>query len=98
MKDELKDDLVSRKAVSDAVYNLCSTDGDNPYCENPHIDAIRNAIFDLPSVKAVDVDKLIKKLNNRIDEFIKKYPDKKDGVAVESIRELIHIIRLEVEE
>ena len=98
MEDELKDDLVSRKAVSDAMYNLCNTDGDNPYCENPNIDAIQDAILDLPPVKTVDADKLIKKLDNRIDEFIKKHPDKKDCEAVVMMQELIHLIRLEAEE
>lgn len=48
--------------------------------------------------KMIDADKLIKKLNNRIDEFVKKHPEKKYSVEVESIRELIHIIRLEAEE
>jgi len=98
MKDGLKDDLVSRKAASDAMYNLCSTDRDNPYCENPHIDAIQDAILDLPPVKTVDADKLIKKLDSRIDEFIKKHPDKKYCEPVVMIQELIHLIRLEAEE
>lgn len=48
--------------------------------------------------KIVDAEKLIKKLNSRIDEFVKKHPEKKTGVEVESIRELIHIIELEAEE
>lgn len=98
MKNELKDDLVSRKAVSDAMYNLCSTDGDNPYCENPHIDAIQDAILDLPPVKVVDAEKLIKKLDNRIDEFIKKHPDQKSSEPVVMMQELIHVIKLEAEE
>lgn len=47
--------------------------------------------------KMIDAEKLIKKLDSRIDEFTKKHPEKKDSVEVESIRELIHIIELEVE-
>lgn len=95
MKDELKDDSVSRKAVSDAMYNLCSTDGNNPYRDNPHIDVIQDAILNLPSVSAVDVDKVIKKLNGRIDEFIKKHPGKKDCAEVQIIREFIQMLERE---
>lgn len=48
--------------------------------------------------KMIDAEKLIKRLDNRIDEFIKKYPDKKDCEAVVMMQELIHLIRLEAEE
>lgn len=45
--------------------------------------------------KMIDADRLIKRLQWRIDEYIAKYPDKKNSVAVESVRELIHVIDLE---
>lgn len=52
-------------------------------------------VKEIREINFVDADKLIKKLDNRIDEFIKKHPVKKNGVEVESIRELIHVIELE---
>ena len=48
--------------------------------------------------KMIDAEKLIKKLDNRIDEFIKNHPDQKNSEPVMMMQELIHIIRLEVEE
>jgi len=48
--------------------------------------------------KMIDAEKLIKKLDNRIDEFVKKHPDKKDCEAVAMMQELIHVIKLEAEE
>ena len=46
-------DLISRQAVLDAMYELCSTGEtlkENPWRDNPHIDAITDAIANLPSV------------------------------------------------
>lgn len=47
-------DLISRQAVLDAMYALCDTGEtlkENPWRDNPHIDAITDAIEDLPSVE-----------------------------------------------
>jgi len=46
-------DAISRQAVLDAMYALCGTGEtlkENPWRDNPHIDAITDAIDDLPSV------------------------------------------------
>ena len=46
-------DLIERQAVLDAMYALCNTDEtlkENPWRDNPHIDAITDAIEDLPPV------------------------------------------------
>lgn len=47
--------------------------------------------------KTVSVNNIVKKLDDRISEFIKKQPDKKSSEAVVMMQELIHIIELEVE-
>lgn len=63
-------------------------------------DAEREAILMGAGVlvdEATSIDNIIKKLDDRIFEFIKKHPEKKNGAEVESIRELIHTIELEVE-
>lgn len=44
------------------------------------------------------VDNIIKKLDDRIDEFVKKHPDKKDCEAVVMMQELMQMIEREVEE
>lgn len=47
------DDAISRQAVLDAMYDLCDTGEtlkENPWRDNPHIDAITDVIEDLPSV------------------------------------------------
>lgn len=47
------DDAISRQAVLDAMYKLCDTGGtleENPWRDNPHIDAITDAVDDLPPV------------------------------------------------
>lgn len=47
------DDAISRQEVQDAMYDLCDTGEtlkENPWRDNPHIDAIIDAIDDLPSV------------------------------------------------
>lgn len=46
-------DCISRQAVLDAMYELCDTGEtlkENPWRDNPHIDAITDAIENLPSV------------------------------------------------
>ena len=45
-------DAISRQAVLDAMYELCGEGSltDNPWRDNPHIDAITDAIENLPSV------------------------------------------------
>jgi hypothetical protein len=47
------EDAISRQAVLDAMYELCNTEEtleENPWRDNPHIDAITDAIENLPSV------------------------------------------------
>lgn len=47
------EDAISRQAVIDAMYALCNTGEtlkENPWRDNPHIDAITDAIEDLPLV------------------------------------------------
>ena len=46
-------DAISRQAVLNAMYELCSTGEtlkENPWRDNPHIDAVVEAIEELPSV------------------------------------------------
>jgi len=46
-------DAISRQAVLDAMYALCGTGEtlkENPWRDNPHIDAVVEAIEELPSV------------------------------------------------
>ena len=43
----------------------------------------------------IDEKRVIAKLEKRIDEFIKSHPDQKDGVSVQIIRELTHMVELE---
>lgn len=91
-------DYISRQKVIDAMYELCDTDKNNPYRENPHIDAIQDKLLEIPSERAIDADEIIKKLDNRIDEFIKKHPDKKNSEPVVMLQELIQMIEEEVED
>ena len=47
------EDFISRQAAIDALYALCDTGTslkENPWRDNPHIDAIIDTIDDLPSV------------------------------------------------
>jgi hypothetical protein len=47
------EDAISRQAVLDDMYELCNTEEtleENPWRDNPHIDAITDAIENLPSV------------------------------------------------
>ena len=55
IKPELKscEDAISRQAVLDAMYELCDTGEtlkENPWRDNPHIDAVVDTIERLPSV------------------------------------------------
>lgn len=53
LEREYCEDAISRQAVLDAMYNLCNTGEnlqENPWRDNPHIDAITDAIEDLPSI------------------------------------------------
>lgn len=47
--------------------------------------------------EATSIDNIIKKLDDRIFEFIKKHPGKKDCEAVVMMQELIQMIEREVE-
>ena len=46
-------------------------------------------------VVMVDEKIIIKKLEKRIDDFVKLYPNKKGCEQVETIREFIHLLELE---
>jgi hypothetical protein len=51
LEQEPCDDAISRQAVLDAMYELCNTREtlkENPWRDNPHIDAITDAINALP--------------------------------------------------
>ena len=53
LEQESCEDVISRQAVLDAMYELCDTGEtlrENPYRDNPYIDAITDAIYELPSV------------------------------------------------
>jgi len=53
LKQEPCDNAVSRQAALDAMYELCNTGEtleENPWRDNPHIDAIIDAINNLPPV------------------------------------------------
>ena len=43
----------------------------------------------------VDEKKVIKKLQDRIDDFVLKHPDRKDCEAVQTIREFINMLEEE---
>lgn len=45
--------------------------------------------------RLIDADRLIEKLDDRIDEFIKKQPDKKNSEPVVMMQELIQLIERE---
>lgn len=46
----------------------------------------------------IDETKIIKKLQTRIDEFIKTHPEKKDCESVQTIREFINLLEIEAKE
>lgn len=43
----------------------------------------------------IDESRIIKTLENRIDEFVKKYPKEKSCISVQTIQEFIHMLELE---
>ncbi len=43
----------------------------------------------------IDETVIIKKLDTRIDEFVKKYPQKKDCEQIYVLREFIHMLETE---
>ena len=45
----------------------------------------------------VDERKIIRKLEKRIDGFVKVHPKEKDCAEVQSIKEFIHMLQLEAE-
>lgn len=45
----------------------------------------------------VDEKKVIKKLQDRIDDFVLKYPDKKDCEVVQTVEEFIQMLEEEAE-
>lgn len=45
----------------------------------------------------IDEKKIIKKLDNRIDTFVKQHPEEKDCLAVQSVREFKQMIEAEAE-
>lgn len=53
LEQEPCDDAISRQAAIDAMYALCDTGEtlkENPWRDNPHIDAITDALDNLPPV------------------------------------------------
>lgn len=46
----------------------------------------------------IDEKKIIRKLEMRIDEFVKKHPKEKNSVSVQAINEFIHMLQLEARE
>lgn len=63
------DDLIQRQAVLDAMYELCNTEEtlkENPWRDNPHIDAITDAIENLPPVQPEQA-KMIKEIREWIN-------------------------------
>lgn len=56
-------DAISRQAVIDAMYELCNTREtleENPWRDNPHIDAIIDAINNLPPVNPQEEGEYLK--------------------------------------
>lgn len=46
----------------------------------------------------IDEEKVIRKIQGRIDEFLKRHPGKKGCEAVRAQEEFIHMLRLEASE
>ena len=46
----------------------------------------------------IDEQHVIQNLQQRIDEYLLKYPKEKDSEKVTTIREFIHILKLEAKE
>ena len=50
-------DLISRQAVKNALYELCDTGEtlkENPWRDNPHIDALIETVEEIPSAEQID--------------------------------------------
>ena len=43
----------------------------------------------------IDENVLIKRMKNRIDEFVQKYPERADGLEVETIKQFIDMLQIE---
>ena len=46
----------------------------------------------------IDEKIIIKKIENRIDAFVKEHPEKKDGLEVQTLNEFIHMLQIEAKE
>ena len=46
----------------------------------------------------IDEKIIIKKIKNRIDAFVKEYPEKKDSLEVQTLNEFIHMLQIEAKE
>ena len=46
----------------------------------------------------IDEKIIIKKIENRVDAFVKEYPEKKDSLEVQTLNEFIHILQIEAKE
>ena len=46
----------------------------------------------------IDEKKLIKRLQSRIDTFVKEHPEEKDCVQVQNVKEFIHLLEIEAKE
>ena len=46
----------------------------------------------------VDEKIIIRKLEKRIDDFVKNHPEQKDCEKVQTVREFIHMLELEAKE
>ena len=84
------EDAISRQAVINAMYDLCA-DGkdriDNPWRDNPNIDAIIDAIENLPSIqpKVVPIAEIRfddDKLHEIVDEAVKNIEIKSGWIPV----------------
>lgn len=85
-------DLIERQVVLDAMYALCGTGEtlkDNPWRDNPHIDAIADAINELPSAeKAETVTEFADRCREcgaRYGKILKRYIEK----DIETLNEII---------
>lgn len=48
--------------------------------------------------KCTFVKTIIKKIENRIDTFVKEHPEKKDSLEVQTQREFVHMLQIEAKE
>ena len=49
-------------------------------------------------VNMIDEKKVIKKLQSRIDTFLKQHPEEKDCLGVQRVKEFIHLLEIEAKE